>query len=538
MAVTWIAAKIEEQTHIVQLNDVALVFDVLQQRENGKEEIDVTDPKSEKFKELRAEIATKYEMGVFHALGFICHVDHPHKLTANLPGLIFYDSLRRTAHIPDGLLQVLPLNVAVLPTPCSPLFELHLCSSALQEAWGLANDSLKTTLCVRFRSLTIACACIFLAARRLGIAMPEDPPWWEFADTSFGDMATVCAEIVSLHGLPTPVYISVNKGETAASVDAKLAASKFEVIKTDEAMATGCSLSPRTQSPTVKSTHSSGQAAAHPSDARARAAVASSPSGSVQGGSHDEFINAAPLQGHRCDFSRADSAADRHDRDEASDRRDREFASDRRDREDGYRHRHGRTGHRDTPKSSRASRRKRHHDGPDNARDKRDGPRDRSDSSRGAERMTKDRHIESFSSRQGDDPNRTHTDSRGRSRSGQRGRRREADHRSSPLHRRSPVPGTNSQSVASARIQSNATGSSRPSAADGAASKPDDSLPGPPSKPARTLLNWEEMTANRRLDSFKALKRRADSDNLSAQADKVHCPGQRRLNADRREDTQ
>jgi len=107
VAVTWIAAKIEEQTHIVQLNDVALAFDVLQQRENGVEEIDVTDPKSEKFKELRAEIATKYEMGVFHALGFICHVDHPHKLTANLPGLIFYDSQQRTAHIPDGLLQVL-----------------------------------------------------------------------------------------------------------------------------------------------------------------------------------------------------------------------------------------------------------------------------------------------------------------------------------------------------------------------------------------------------------------------------------------------
>lgn len=106
MAVTWIAAKIEEQTHIVQLNDVALVFDVLQQRENGKSEIDVTDPKSEKFKELRAEIATKYEMGVFHALGFICHVDHPHKLTANLPGLIFYDSQQRTAHVPEGLLQV------------------------------------------------------------------------------------------------------------------------------------------------------------------------------------------------------------------------------------------------------------------------------------------------------------------------------------------------------------------------------------------------------------------------------------------------
>ena len=52
--------------------------------------------------------------------------------------------------------------------------------------------------------------------------MPEDPPWWEFAGATFQDLITVCQEILSVHKLPPPVYISVNKGETAASVDKKL----------------------------------------------------------------------------------------------------------------------------------------------------------------------------------------------------------------------------------------------------------------------------------------------------------------------------
>eukprot|EP00892_Ulva_mutabilis_P006714 jgi/Ulvmu1/4414/UM002_0139.1 len=508
VAVTWIAAKIEEQTHIVQLNDVALVFDVLQQRENGKKHIDVTDPKSDKFKELRAEIATKYEMGVFHALGFICHVDHPHKLTANLPGLIFYDSQERTVHIPDGLLQ---------------------------EAWGLANDSLKTTLCVRFRSLTIACACIFLAARRLGIAMPEDPPWWEFADTSFGDMATVCEEIVSLHSLPKPVYISVNKGETAASIDAKLAEDRFNGSKEDKAeVASGGSPSRETQSPTAKSAQNSGQAALQPTEARPRATGGSSPSESVQGGGHD-WVSSAAFEKHGCDSGgRADSAADRpdrRDRDSVSDRRDRDIASDRRERDEAHRHRHSRKGHRESPRSSRGPRRKGCRDGPDNGRGPRDGGRDRSDSTRGGERSSRDRHQEPSGVRRGDERGgrgRGHNDSEhGRSRSGQGGHRRETDHRTSPLQRRSPVSGNNGRGGAAAQMQSGAAAGVKPSHSSVGPSDP--ALPGPPSKPMRTLINWDEM-AQRQQDSVKATKRRPDTALRTAvQSEKVHCPEQRSM---------
>ena len=105
VAVTWIAIKIEEQTRLASLTDVAMVFHVLQQREEGKKAT-LANPESESFVKLKSEICSTYEMGVFDALGFICHVDHPHKLTSNIPGLIFYDKEQKRDEIPEGLLQV------------------------------------------------------------------------------------------------------------------------------------------------------------------------------------------------------------------------------------------------------------------------------------------------------------------------------------------------------------------------------------------------------------------------------------------------
>lgn len=109
VAVTWIAIKIEEQTKLAWLTDVAMVFHVLQQREES-DRASLPSPDSEEFVKLKAEICSTYEMGVFDALGFICHVDHPHKLTSNIPGLIFYDKEMKRDEIPEGLLQVCSSN--------------------------------------------------------------------------------------------------------------------------------------------------------------------------------------------------------------------------------------------------------------------------------------------------------------------------------------------------------------------------------------------------------------------------------------------
>jgi hypothetical protein len=111
VAVTWIAVKIEEQYSRVRLRDLIMVFNVLQQREDQKYpySIILENPDSDRFRQVQAEIAAQYEMGVFKALGFICHVDPPHKILTNLLGLIFFDAESRKINIPKNLAQVCSL---------------------------------------------------------------------------------------------------------------------------------------------------------------------------------------------------------------------------------------------------------------------------------------------------------------------------------------------------------------------------------------------------------------------------------------------
>ncbi|XP_028099097.1 cyclin-L1-1-like [Camellia sinensis] len=86
------------------------------------------------------------ERHLLKEMGFICHDKHPHKFISNY--------------------------LAALETPP----ELR------QEAWNLANDSLRTTLCVRFKSEVVACGVVYAAARRFQVPLPENPPWWKAFD--------------------------------------------------------------------------------------------------------------------------------------------------------------------------------------------------------------------------------------------------------------------------------------------------------------------------------------------------------------------
>ena len=72
------------------------------------------DTSSKKYIDLKADLI-RTERHLLKEMGFICHVEHPHKFISNY--------------------------LATLETPA----ELR------QEAWNLANDSLRTTLGVRSR---------------------------------------------------------------------------------------------------------------------------------------------------------------------------------------------------------------------------------------------------------------------------------------------------------------------------------------------------------------------------------------------------
>ncbi len=116
--------------------------------------------------------------------GFIVHIDHPHKLVLNYLQLIFHNNA------PPSLVQ---------------------------QVWGMTNDSLRTTLCVQLRAEPVACGIIFFAARRSGIPLPENPPWWELFSVTKLQLLKVAATMQQLYDDPPPTYVEVNPQRKAAA---------------------------------------------------------------------------------------------------------------------------------------------------------------------------------------------------------------------------------------------------------------------------------------------------------------------------------
>jgi hypothetical protein len=61
-----------------------------------------------------------------------------------------------------------------------------------QRAWSYINDSMRTTACILFRPEAIAAAAVSLAARALGVALPDSPPWWTVLDVAEQGFVFVC----------------------------------------------------------------------------------------------------------------------------------------------------------------------------------------------------------------------------------------------------------------------------------------------------------------------------------------------------------
>ncbi|KAL5712867.1 Cyclin-L1-1 [Ranunculus cassubicifolius] len=174
----WLASKLEESPR--RGKQVILVFHRMEcRRENLP--IEQLDLFSKKYTELKMDL-NRTERHLLKEMGFICHVEHPHKFISNY--------------------------LATLETPP----ELR------QEAWNLANDSLRTTLCVRFRSEVVACGVVYAAARRFQVPLPENPPWWKAFDAEKSGIDEVCKVLAHLYSLPKAQYIPVCKeGESLTS---------------------------------------------------------------------------------------------------------------------------------------------------------------------------------------------------------------------------------------------------------------------------------------------------------------------------------
>ncbi|GJP57824.1 hypothetical protein CLOP_g17413 [Closterium sp. NIES-67] len=122
----WLASKLEENPR--RIRDVLNVFHRINLRRDSLP-LPPLEQFSKNYEDLRTELI-RTERHILKEMGFICHVEHPHKFIFNY--------LRQLDVLDDAVKH---------------------------EAWNLANDSLRTVLCVRFKSEVVACGVIYAATR-------------------------------------------------------------------------------------------------------------------------------------------------------------------------------------------------------------------------------------------------------------------------------------------------------------------------------------------------------------------------------------
>lgn len=64
------------------------------------------------------------------------------------------------------------------------------------------NDSLRTDVFLRYQPETVACACIYLTARKLSISLPKNPSWFSLFVVTEKDIKDVCLRILRLYERP------------------------------------------------------------------------------------------------------------------------------------------------------------------------------------------------------------------------------------------------------------------------------------------------------------------------------------------------
>uniref|UniRef100_A0A8C5I0Y6 Cyclin-L1 n=1 Tax=Gouania willdenowi TaxID=441366 RepID=A0A8C5I0Y6_GOUWI len=172
MACINLASKIEEAPR--RIRDVINVFHHLRQIRVKK------NPSSlildQNYINTKNQVI-KAERRVLKELGFCVHVKHPHKI------IVMY-------------IQVL---------------DCEKNQTLVQTAWNYMNDTLRTNVFVRFQAETIACACIFLAARALQMPLPSKPHWYLLFGVTEEEIKEICITTLKLYTRKKPNYEQLEK---------------------------------------------------------------------------------------------------------------------------------------------------------------------------------------------------------------------------------------------------------------------------------------------------------------------------------------
>lgn len=71
--------------------------------------------------------------------------------------------------------------------------------SLMQYSWNYMNDSLRTDVFVRYQPETVACACIYLTARKLKLPLPKNPAWYTLFGATEEEIRNICIKILKLY---------------------------------------------------------------------------------------------------------------------------------------------------------------------------------------------------------------------------------------------------------------------------------------------------------------------------------------------------
>uniref|UniRef100_A0A8C7CVG3 Cyclin L1a n=1 Tax=Oncorhynchus kisutch TaxID=8019 RepID=A0A8C7CVG3_ONCKI len=174
MACVNLASKIEEAPR--RFRDVINVFHHLKQSHRGKSRSASSLILDQNYINTKNQVI-KAERRILKELGFCVHVKHPHKI------IVMY-------------LQVL---------------ECEKNQTLVQTAWNYMNDSLRTNVFVRFQAETIACACIYLAARALQMPLPSRPHWYLLFGATEEEIKDICITTLKLYTRKKPDYDHLEK---------------------------------------------------------------------------------------------------------------------------------------------------------------------------------------------------------------------------------------------------------------------------------------------------------------------------------------
>lgn len=79
---------------------------------------------------------------------------------------------------------------------------MHNHQKLMQYSWNYMNDSLRTDVFVRYQPETVACACIYLTARKLKLPLPKNPSWFSIFGANEEEIRDISIKILKLYSRP------------------------------------------------------------------------------------------------------------------------------------------------------------------------------------------------------------------------------------------------------------------------------------------------------------------------------------------------